>query len=127
MTTALQIAEKALQLADQHPDFVYFPPKTDDPDYNPYGDCMYVHEGKGSCLFGQAILELGAVDVDYLDEHKDARIGTLIKQMERDGLMESSPEGLLSAMTRAQMDQDVFKPWADAVASLREYVGSLAA
>jgi hypothetical protein len=25
------------------------------------------------------------------------------------------------------MDQDVFKPWADAVASLREYVGSLAA
>lgn len=123
MTTALQIAEKAIQLADQNPDFVYEVPKTDNPDYNPYGDCLYVHEGKGSCLFGQAIMDLGIVDAEYLSKNAGWRIGELIYQMAHNGLVEPGSDALHSAMTRAQMEQDAFKPWADAIAPLREYVG----
>ena len=135
MTTALQIAEKAVELADQNPDFVYVPPGAPDDDYR---DCVYVDgSGKGSCLFGQAILSVGAADADYLIKHEADRIGTLLQRMVDDGLIEPTDvidpapyfavTPLVRQMGRAQWGQDSNQSWADAVAELREYLGSVKA
>ena len=121
MTTALQIAEKAIEIADQNPDYVYVSPINPDDDY---ADCVYVHDGKGSCLFGRALMGLGVADADYLDQNKDFRIKPLFWKMTSDGLVDfTSDDRLLSEMTIAQMAQDNHETWADAVATLREYPG----
>jgi len=125
MTTALQVAEKAIQLADQNPHFVYGPPKSPE---NRFGDCVYIHEGKGSCLFGQALMALGVADAEYLDKNKDWRIGTLLTRLAEEGYIERfGDQVLLSRMGAAQRAQDDKFQWADAVATLREYVGKQAA
>jgi hypothetical protein len=57
---ALELAREAYELTLSHPDFIYQPP--------PLGDdiaCVYVHDGEGSCLFGQAFVNLG-VDPEEL-------------------------------------------------------------
>lgn len=118
MTTALDIADKVIQLADQNPDFVYTSPV-------PSGDCLYVHDGKGSCVLGQALLALRVVDVEYLDKNKDFRIPALIRDLVRLGRIEviSEHHPLITYLNLTQMDQDRGKRRADAVAQLREYVG----
>ncbi|WP_020142340.1 hypothetical protein [Terracoccus sp. 273MFTsu3.1] len=126
MTTALQVAEKAIQLADQNPHFVYKSPLT-----GPVKDCLYVHEGKGSCIFGQALLALGVADAEYLDKNKDLRIGTLLRRMADARLIAPIPtiddQVLLTRMGSAQRAQDDGMEWGDAVATLREHVGKQAA
>lgn len=123
MTTALQVAEKAIQLADQNPHFIYEPPGS-----GAIRDCLYVHEDKGSCIFGRALLDLGVADAAYLDLHKDERIGGLVVRLQADGHLEGHADAALRArMTGTQIAQDDGNPWADAVASLREFVGALAA
>ena len=51
--TAVDVAAKALELCEAQPEFVYDPPDR-------AGNCLYVYDGQPSCLFGQALVALGA-------------------------------------------------------------------
>jgi hypothetical protein len=127
MTTALQIAEKAIQLADQNPHFIYEAPGDDE-----FPDCVYAHDGKGSCLFGQAIIDLDVVPADYFFDREgratSLRISELLFHLSNEGMIEGDfTEDFAYEVNLAQSQQDFGETWADAVASLREYVGKVKA
>jgi len=113
--TALDVARKALELADAKPDYVYEPPIEG-------GSCYYVHRddegdpipGKG-CLFGQALAALG-VSVDQSHEHNS------ISSVMADEFDVDLRDPISKAMDRAQAEQDSRKPWGEAAAILRRLV-----
>ena len=110
--TALDVARKALELADADPEFVYQPERTGG---NITG-CKYVHEdGEGGCIFGQALLGLG-IKSDAIPEFI-----AIDEVMHRLGVESTDPK-LEDYMQLTQGNQDAGHPWSEAVAVLREYV-----
>lgn len=112
--TALDVAKKALELAEASPDTIY---QTDNS-----GICRYVHRdsegqpipGEG-CLFGQALAALGVV---VPVAHEGNNIASVI----RDELQSDFPtwSGLGGAMNMTQSDQDAREPWGVAARHLRK-------
>lgn len=124
--TATQVAEKAVELADANPEFVY-QPQRDEMGY--VHGCAYVHRdslgnpnGEG-CLFGQALVALG---VSPYDIGEGVHVG---KTMENLGIvedgsvdhyaLESEPKGLVQAMVKAQSEQDAREPWGLAITRVK--------
>lgn len=106
--TALDLAKKALEIAEANPDYVY-----------PSGDCVYVedeHDEKGSCLFGQALIALG-VWPETLDAYYDTNIVGVLDDMD----VHHPKRAFLEA---AQMGQDAGAPWGsdDVAGYLRTYI-----
>lgn len=59
-----RVIREIRRLAAENPDFVYgIPSKPDEYGYPVQGDnCLYVHDGKGSCGVGQALVKFGVLD-----------------------------------------------------------------
>lgn len=115
--TALDVARKAVDLANANPDHIYQPqPNT--------AGCMYVHrdengkriDGEG-CLFGQAMIAVG-VPVTRDDEH--THIGAVLHSKGLDG-----PGDLLGLMEQVQSCQDARDTWGDAIGPLADYLATL--
>lgn len=102
--TPLAVARKAAELARANPEFVYKLPEVG----SGFSACVYVHEGEGSCLFGQALLALGG-DPDVLALHHDSDIaGVLLLEFGATDTAEA-----LDDLVQAQMSQDLGHPWGD--------------
>lgn len=116
--TALDVARKALELADADPEFVYQPEGSDAPTTT---GCKYVHrdaDGKPTgegCIFGQALTGLG-VNPDDIREFI-----SVDEVMHRLGIESTDPK-LEDYMQLTQANQDGGDPWGLSIATLREYV-----
>jgi hypothetical protein len=60
------VLHHAIALAEANPDFVYCPPGSS-------AACRYMWNGKGSCIFGQALIKAG-VDPERLAAEEDHRL-----------------------------------------------------
>lgn len=91
-------------LAEANPLFVYTPP-------GGHATCKYVHEGKGSCIVGQALLNLGLIDID-IEQTVDngAAIAGLLMRLEIN--LAATERRWLSVV---QVHQDRGAPWVRAV------------
>lgn len=116
----LAVAKKAVEIARENPDFVYKVPDE--------GACVYVEDResspRGSCLFGQALLALGA-NPDEIPE--DVGIVPLLHQM-RNGEADwdwGRQTQLQKEMSRTQGAQDGGDPWWSAISGLENHLARL--
>lgn len=140
----LHVAKEALRLADERPDFIYSNPNAEanakarwqedvdlfgleeigEFDFTNYGqDCLYVHTAEdgskvGGCLFGQALLNLGASAAE-LSGYEGSGVSAIVSS----SYIHEGP--LVDAMRSTQVNQDNKTPWGEAVEPLRKAVEAL--
>lgn len=114
--TAVDVARKAVELAEANPEFVY---KSE-------GDrCLYVHrddEGKPNgegCLFGQALVGLG-VDPERLKPCEGLEISVVLSNLGVDRDLD-----LVDAMDSTQSDQDCSTAWGEAIGHTKDALAEL--
>lgn len=107
--TTLDVALKAVELADANPEHVY--------EKDGSGFCTYVHRGEGGvptgygCLFGQALTALGVTGIP-----EGVDIGSALKRLGVTGDADGTLERVLQ---RAQSEQDRGIPWRAAIAPVK--------
>lgn len=96
------------QKAAAAPDFVYNPPIEEK------GTCVYVHDGKPSCLIGQALWGAGLIDASL----EDSAYNTETSSPLISGYLSLIDIGIneLTWLRAVQYKQDTRATWADAVA-----------
>lgn len=115
--TVRDVAAEALRLAEADPEFVYVPPIQNST------VCQYVHAGVGSCLFGQALINVG-IRTSWVSTMEGKPVSRLISAAVQEGLL--SVEGdeewahRASLMRMAQRHQDQREIWGSTVRSLRQ-------
>jgi len=116
--TFTDLARKAVEIADASPDFIYVPP----PPLTTRGPrCAYANpDGTGSCLFGQAMIALGATGLARETTGGIINVAPLV------GFVETGTPAdrmlLRYALGSAQGNQDAGMPWGQAVWPLRRFV-----
>ena len=129
------VARAAIELADANPEFVYSAPLLVADDINFFdgpegsllndlgdeispedGNCVYVENKVGSCLFGQALLATG-VEVELLLANEGENISSVLEPKAQ--YRDYSP--LTLAMERVQKRQDGGDPWGEAIIPLKDY------
>lgn len=88
MTTAPftfeQLKSKVIEILDSDPEFVY---SEYEEEYTyagqsvPHRRCFYVKDGRGSCIFGRALIDLG-VQADYFEPWEDRGIDEILNDLE---------------------------------------------
>lgn len=101
-----QLIEIVRAKAAENPDFIYSPPGGED------ASCVYVHEGRPSCLIGHALWECGLIDGDF-----ERRVGD-----NKQGFDDIAPmlglelgQDELAWLLGTQGAQDNSRPWGAAV------------
>jgi predicted aconitase with swiveling domain len=116
-----RIVREARRLAAESPDFVYTPPLVWAAGVDPLDGkiCRYVHEGKGSCIFGQALVNLGYLDptTTDLEDVEGHSITTVVLRMEIE-----IPDVQRLWADEVQNRQDTGATWANAVAIADDYI-----
>lgn len=104
-----RLVQEVKRIAEANPDFVYQRP--------PGSGCVYVHDGRPSCLIGRALWNLGAIDADFENAVDDRarRVNQfgVMGLLELLGLSLSSDESVL--LMTIQDRQDDGLPWGEAV------------
>lgn len=108
-----RIIREARRLAAENPDFVYKTLTVLDVDgVRREGDfCKYVHDGRGSCLLGQAMMNTGDITADNI-EFEDKSISRVFAMLHL-----RVPDSQQRWAERVQDDQDASIPWGLAVAN----------
>lgn len=111
------VITKVRELAAANPDYVYKMPDT--------GYCQYTFNGQGSCIVGQAYLELGVPverveSWDFGSEGRPLGADQLVER-EYDDYSLTDKEWL----DNVQGFQDADKPWGEAVRKADERIGAL--
>jgi hypothetical protein len=105
LTTASLFKAIEEVVAETGPDYVYEAPV--------WGECLYVHEGTPSCLFGKALAKHGA-DTSFLEYADNGHWG-LYDLPEEYGFS----EGAAKAFQNAQSQQDSKEPYGRVLELLR--------
>lgn len=110
------------EIAAESPNFVYTTPTV--PDGSLYADCVYVHEGRGSCLLGQAALKVGLIDASIENtELNTATFSRLCIDLASLSGIVADKDDLVDWLNNVQDYQDSAESWGFAVAeadALRE-------
>ncbi|UVK63440.1 hypothetical protein SEA_AEGEUS_65 [Mycobacterium phage Aegeus] len=93
------------KFAAETPDYIYEPPRV------LTARCVYVHNGKPSCLIGKALWELGLINSTFETSPKNS-IGIADIYMTLGLALDA---GEIKWLTNAQAAQDYKKPWSRAV------------
>lgn len=95
-------------IAEANPDFTYVPPLKviDASDAN---GCVYVHDGKPSCLIGHALWMAGVIDSNFEDRGCNTRAAY---DLTRQYGVEVEEADWLDSVQRSQ---DLGVPWGEAV------------
>ena len=116
MITVKQLELEVRRLANENPDYIYkFPANTT--------TCRYIDHATntGSCLFGQALVNLG-VPTEEFGMFEGRGITTLYGGLVARGLLEPTPPTeYVEWFAGVQMGQDTGNPWGTAVANADEY------
>lgn len=107
------IIDAVRKAAANNPSFVYSNPGLSGMDGN---FCVYVKDGKPSCIIGHALWDLGIIDAE-LERHSFNCVGVddVLSWL---SAMPGGPEldsNEISWLSHAQAGQDAEKPWAEAV------------
>lgn len=113
----IDIAQEVVRLGKENPDFVYNSPLKS-------GECVYVSGGEGSCIVGQALINLG-VDIDILKasdyalvELGDGDMASSVIDKVLD--VEDDDSDLIYYIDDVQREQDQRTPWGAAIVNLSE-------
>lgn len=117
MITGEQIIQAIRDVASEKPDFVYARPEGS-------SKCMYMHEGKPSCLIGQALFKLGVIDasiesVPSADHGNSAGAGSLLNYLGEQGKIDVS-FSQRRWISEVQWNQDKGATWSDSVQAADE-------
>lgn len=101
----------------EKPDYIYEQPVPE------RDTCLYVHDGKPSCLIGQALWEVGLIgaDLETVDKRHNSDSITVLAQFL--GIKGYLDEDELLWLRRVQQQQDDRKPWGRAVAVADDLAG----
>lgn len=127
--TALDVAKRAIELADAAPDFIYVTEEGRQTSPTTPEGCMYVHDRDtesptGGCLFGRALLGLG-FEPEQLSE--GVAVDGLLRGLGIPDVeyTQRGQVGWLSfSIGAAQRRQDQGETWGEAVSDLRTRVAS---
>lgn len=111
---ATAIEQEVRSLAEKNPDFVYVNP-------DPNRGCLYVYDGKPSCIVGQALSNLG-VDLEFLqhlDTALDGGVGAL-EALHTYDEFEIDNNQSADLVSLVQHFQDSCVPWGQAVEAAEE-------
>ena len=111
---ATAIEQEVRSLAEKNPDFVYNNP-------DPNRGCLYVYDGKPSCIVGHALANLG-VEIEFLqhlDTAMDGGLGALEALQTYDDF-EVDDKQAADLVSLAQNFQDSGVPWGQAVEKAEE-------
>ena len=116
--TPLDVAKKALELAEANPDFVYVSP-VQTAGINE--DCFYFWKGRPSCLFGQALAALGFGPDDVAEF---AGINVVLERLFPDPAVKSDADRFAKygGLDIAQSYQDEGEPWGKAAEPIRTWI-----
>ena len=105
--SGLDLKNEVIRIAQENPDFIY--------DIGVGEQCVYIKDGKGSCLIGRALFNLGLIDAsfeksDRNDDGFDFVAETLDLDIDRE---------TLDFLERVQHRQDRGWTWGSAVDDAR--------
>lgn len=107
MIDSSQVVEEVKRLAKEKPDFVYAIPEDAE-------TCLYVFNGKGSCIVGQALINLGILAED-IAEHEGQPASDVMED-----LLDDPNSGHNFWLDQVQSEQDGRVPWGKAVETATE-------
>jgi hypothetical protein len=91
-------------IAQEGPDFVYEAPIE--------GSCVYVHQGKPSCLIGRYLIDMG-VPVEAFDGYQTSDIDTLFSRNFFENYGITATDEAVQIMRTLQYNQDNDLSWGD--------------
>jgi hypothetical protein len=104
------IFDTVRDLLAESPDFTYQAPTED-------GSCVYIADGKGSCVVGQALVKLGVpvAELSYFDQEIGGMsAGPVLRRvLDADGDLFVNPKAV--AIEAVQTWQDGARPWGGAI------------
>lgn len=118
-TTATNLIEEVLRLADEHPDAVYKSPGGRTVCFYTLGEAA----GQSGCIFGQALRNTG-VDLTGLraKETVYSQVMGINHALEFLGIDLPDDNDLSEVLNTTQDAQDRYEPWGEAVKPLRSYL-----
>lgn len=130
MSKEHRIIRKVRELVAAAPENTYQPPPeefvNDAGEIEIYGEadsCRYIYHGKGSCLFGQAMIATKDLSVDN-EKVEGATVDLILTEpTEYLGKRIKLPADQLVWATRVQRGQDSGKTWGEAIAYADKTVG----
>lgn len=113
VTKEHRIIREVRRLAAENPDFVYAPPMALylNGEWAKGDACKYVHDGRGSCIFGQAMMNTGDITADVIEPLEGGGICDVCDTLQL-GLRDEE----MAWARIVQQAQDVGIPWGDAIA-----------
>ena len=108
---ATAIEQEVRSIAEKNPDFVYRSPLAEDNER-----CVYIHNGKPSCIVGQALVRLG-VDKEFLhklDTDYEGGVG-ILEALQSYDEFEFDDKEAADLVAWSQHFQDTGIPWGEAV------------
>ena len=103
--TEQDIINEVRRLAADNPDYIYV-----NPNGSEFSQCVYIHDGKGSCIVGRALVNNG-FDPEKVAQYEGATADEMLVVL---GIKEAIDFGQVW-LDRVQALQDNGTPWADAV------------
>ena len=103
--TEQDIINEVRRLAADNPDYIYVSPGGSE-----YSSCVYIHDGKGSCIVGRALVNNG-FDPEKVSQHEGLTADEMLVAL---GIKEETDFEQVW-LDRVQTLQDSGTPWADAV------------
>lgn len=103
------LVELTRKVADEQPDFVY------EPETSEFGGtkCVYVRDGKPSCLIGHSALEGGFIGIDFeMNRANDLGVDELLRRI---GIYDEFDCADLAWLEGAQEAQDTGQTWGEAI------------
>lgn len=118
MITAAELEAEVRRLAAERPDFVYARPSG-----TTWGSCVYAHDGCGSCIMGQALINVG-IPVEWFTESGTRNtwgIGELISLLHfEERIADDFDRRATDWFSDVQTQQDLSNKWSDAIARADE-------
>lgn len=88
--------------------------------FNPGDDpCQYIVDGKGSCIVGRALVNLG-IAPERLDEFEGMKVSDVLYSL----LVDTDHSDQTEWVDRVQFHQDASVPWGIAVEKADRYIGA---
>lgn len=123
--TAQQVAETARAVVQEFGEGYVYTPPADDPRADEDGICLYVNDGKPSCIVGHIVHRLG-VPLEVLrregDLHLDPKVSHEPMTLSAGFLLPKlgAPDHVTAALNAGQIAQDTRETWGTALARIEE-------
>lgn len=113
-----KLIEWTRKVAGENPDFVYEQITKENESGYKSRSCLYVHDGKPSCLIGHAAIEAGIIDLSI--EFTGNNLLEACELVQNLGIVDQLSHAEIKWLNAAQNAQDTGQTWAEAIKSADE-------